>query len=55
MAIVRFNNVADMKRQPIAGGGVKGFPVPMMKQMAQPIKPLRRKVSFPKPTRPKMK
>jgi hypothetical protein len=45
---VQFANISDLKKQAVSG--TKGFPVPMWKQMSQPP---RRKVSYPKPDKPK--
>ena len=53
---VNFSNIADMKKQPTTKAqskvsGLKGFPVPMGKQMSQPAP--RKKLRFPSPRRKK--
>jgi hypothetical protein len=54
--MVTFNAIKDIKRQPVVSGvssGVRGFPIPMSKQMTQG--PKRPKVRYPLPTKPKLK
>jgi hypothetical protein len=46
---MKFSNVVDLKKQPV-NSGVRGFPVPMAKQIVQG--PRRLKVKYPQPTKP---
>lgn len=48
MAVLKFNSIKDLKRQPVAGG----FPQPVQAQMKQLQRP-KRKVKYPSPSKSK--